>query len=523
MTDSAVRKASKNASLLAFAALVLGGCTTWPIDRQLTSATVVSPTPLDGYQYGISEEKPLTRAFVEMPWLAGQPIAVREKRYANGVEQIVVLQGEAAADGENRVEIRVTQSASSDDRISGEYIQVRNTRAEQIRSDMKEFTWGVPMKIVSSVESNAYGTYGYALGRSKMGFNCLLGWQNVKGEMKQKKAFGFMSSRKTEMSVRMRVCRSDLNEEQLVSIIRGYRITFDPDALMHEPKVVWRNDGVNISGVYGADSGVPGYVTEGVAPGAVPPPMVEPIPAQTPVASEPAPAQPRVRSRPRQVETASAPARQTERRERRPAEQKPTLTRAQREEMLKNGQNPDDLDTLDPMRNQTTIFVDPREYASVPMPGDVARSGTLPVPDGAGAGAGGGSRFQVPGAGASSSNGSALGNDPQSEEARKRRKEMVGQLPVSSETMAATPGGGGGSAGNRGLFLAPEREGYRGLDVQDIQRTDRVQGDNAKHNLWLNDVARNDRDGMPLGRPCELMRDCKDEPQQRTLPPAPNW
>jgi Cellulose biosynthesis protein BcsN len=520
MIASAVRKASKNASLLALAAFALAGCTTWPIDRQLTSATVVSPTPLDGYQYGITEEKPLTRAFVELPWLAGQPIAVREKRYANGVEQTVILQGEAAADGENRVEVRVTQSASSDERISGEYLQVRNTRQEQIRSDMKEFTWGVPMKIVSAVESNAYGTYGYALGRSKMGSNCLLGWQNVKGEMKAKKAFGFMSSRKTELSIRMRVCRSDLNEEQLVSVIRGYRITFDPTALLHEPKVVWRNDGVNISGVYGADSGVPGYVTEGVAPGSVPAPLIDPIDPQLPIADVPAlPAEPAVRKRPSPVQTAATPTRKTQNRERRAAQPAVELTRAQREEMLKNGQNPDDLESLDPMRNKTTIFVDPREYAAVPLPGDVTQAGTLPVPDGAGAG--NDSRFSVPGS-ASAPSASDM-SDPQSEAARKRRKELVGQLPASSETMASTPGGGaGGSGGKQGLFLAPEREGYRGLDVKDIQRTDRVQGDNAKHNLWLNDVARNDRDGLPLGRPCELMRDCKDEPK-RKLPPAPNW
>jgi hypothetical protein len=50
-----------------------------------------------------------------------------------------------------------------------------------------------------------------------------------------------------------------------------------------------------------------------------------------------------------------------------------------------------------------------------------------------------------------------------------------------------------------------------------------VQGDNAKHNLWLNDVARNDRDGLPLGRPCELMRDCRDGQPARAPSPAPQW
>jgi hypothetical protein len=502
------------AAVLALAA-GLTGCMAWPLDRQLTSATMLEPTPLDGYQYGIAEEKPLERAFIELPYLSGRPIAVREKRYANGVEQTIVLESEATADGENRVEVRVTQTAASDDRISSEYLQVRSSRQEQIRSDMKEFVWGVPMRILGSVEANAYGTYGYALGRSKMGFNCLLGWQNVKGVAKRKKTLGFMTSNKTEMSVRFRICRSDVSEEQLVAIIRGYRITFDPDALLQEPKMVWRNDGINISGTHGGDGAVPGYITEGLAPGAVPPaPDLDPVMEQAPVirSAEPAPAQ---RSAPRQPAVRGTP--QT----RDPARRAPDVRRIPRqEEMVRQG-DPSELNGLDPLRNKTTIFVDPREYAAVPLPGQVTGEGAQ---DGANdasrpAGGGGGSRFLVPGA-PSGADGDTL--NPQSQDARERRKQMVRQVPLSGETLSKTPAASGGQQ-TQGLFLAPEREGYRGLDVKDLQRSSRVQGDNAKHNLWLNDVARNDRDGLPLGRPCELMRDCRDGQPARAPSPAPQW
>ena len=107
----------------------------------------------------------------------------------------------------------------------------------------------------------------------------------------------------------------------------------------------------------------------------------------------------------------------------------------------------------------------------------------------------------------------------QSKEAREQRKTMVREIPLGEQSLGntkldrngakATASGGGGSGENRDLFLAPEREGYRGLNVEDLQRQSRVEGKNAKHNLWLNDVARNDRDGMPLGRPCELLRNTK--------------
>ena len=81
-----------------------------PLDRQLTSSTILEPSPMDGYQYEMAEEVPLSRAFMELPTMAGPIIAAREKRYANGVEQVMILESEAAADGENRIEVRVVRT-----------------------------------------------------------------------------------------------------------------------------------------------------------------------------------------------------------------------------------------------------------------------------------------------------------------------------------------------------------------------------------------------------------------------------
>jgi Cellulose biosynthesis protein BcsN len=496
-----------------------------PLDRQLTSAVVLEPSPLDGYQYELAEEVPLSRAFMELPAMAGPMIAVREKRYANGIEQTMVLESEAAADGENRIEVRVTQPGKSDDRIKNEYLQVRNTRREQIQSDMKEFVWGIPMEIVASVEANAYGTYGYALGRSKLGYNCLLGWQNVKGVMKERRLLGFTTTSNTDMSVRLRICRTDLSADQLVSIIRGMRITVDPAALMQEPKMIWRNEGYNISGAQSGNGTAPGYVTEGVAmpegstrtPEVVAPEVATIDPQ--PVAQEPSyqPAPKRVTRKPavRYAEPRQRVTRDPQYSDPQYTVPKPRRVKPDPELMVND--DPNQLNNLDKDRNHTTIFVDPREYATVPAPGEEANiQGTI---------------AEQPAVGGKSTVFSSLGKKgtlspagkggAQSKEAREQRKDQVRQIPLSGDSLGnakldrngakAAAGGKGGD--NRDLFLAPEREGYRGLDVEDLQRQSRVEGKNAKHNLWLNDVARNDRDGMPLGRPCELLRNqkCSDE------------
>lgn len=488
-----------------------------PLDRQLTSAVVLEPSPLDGYQYELAEEVPLSRAFVELPMMAGPIIAVREKRYANGIEQNMILESEAAADGENRIEVRVTQPGKADDRIKNEYLQVRTTRQEQIRSDMKEFVWGIPMQIVASVEANAYGTYGYALGRSKLGYNCLLGWQNVKGVMKERKMLGFMSTSHTDMSVRLRICRTDLSADQLVSIIRGMRITVDPAALMQEPKMIWRNEGYNISGSRLGNGAAPGYVTEGVAmpDGTMAAPQVATIEPQAVIDEPVYQAAPR-RSSP--VARQSQPRERVTRQPQYIEPQKPRTLQNQ-DEMVKLD-DPSQSDGLDKDRNHTTIFVDPREYATVPAPGEGAViQSTIdeqPVLGGKT------SILSTPGRVVPTKNSATTKSTggAQSKEAREQRKNQIREIPLASQTLgnakldrngakASASGGGSGGSDLRDLFIAPEREGYRGLNVEDIQRQSRVEGKNAKHNLWLNDVARNDRDGMPLGRPCELLRNQK--------------
>lgn len=503
----------KTAAVLALIAPLSACVFNNPLDRQLTSATVLEPSPLDGYQYELAKEVPVSHAFVELPMMAGPMIAVREKRYANGIEQTMVLESEAAADGENRVEVRVLQPGKSDDRIKNEYLQVRNTRQEQIRSDMKEFVWGIPMQIVSAVEANAYGTYGYALGRSKLGYNCLLGWQSVKGVMKERRLLGFTTTSYTEMSVRLRICRTDLNADQLVSIIRGMRITVDPAALMQEPKMIWRNDGYNISGAQSGNGTAPGYVSEGVAlpEGSVAVPDVATIDPQ-PVASEPVnQAAPKRKPVVRNVEPQN------------PANKKPKSRRnTDNGDVMVDNDDPTKIPLLDKDRNHTTIYVDPREYATVPAPSeDIMLEGTIAEQPAANTKP---SVYSPPGK-KDILMPSAKGGT-QSELAREKRKEQIRQIPLGTQSLSSSKldrngtksaGYGSGATEDSNLFLAPEREGYRGLKVEELQRQTQKKGKKTLRNLWLNDVARSDRDGMPLGRPCELLRNqkCEDDAQNQ--------
>ena len=464
---------------------VMTGCMNWPYDRGMTSSVVGQPTPLDGYQYSLAEDMPLSRAFVSLSQIAGQPIAVRETRFANGVEQFVILQSEATADGENRVEIRAV-GGTSDVRVIEQHTEVRSTDLVSIQKELRDFVWGTQMKIVQTVESNAYGTFGYALGQRSSGYNCMYGWQTVKGERKQKNLFGIFAGSSTKLSVRVRLCRSDLTQRQLVDVMRTMRVTMAADALDVQPKLQWRNESYGVSSTGGPDGTVPGYITEGLAP------LDGVTPSVVPLASAPVVQRTIVRTTTRTAPVTRAPTRTTTRR------------------VVETVRDDRALSELNPDRNKTTIFVDPREYEAVPLPDDISnapqiRQGTVQQ---------NGSRFAVPGNTAPGIRVIPLSQNQtsgvQSEASREQRKNAVSQLNgqnVNNSGLWEGSSENGLGQDSRNKFLAPEREGYRGLDLEEIQRQSRVEGSNAKHNLWLNDVARNDNTGMPLQRPCELLKD----------------
>ena len=290
--------------------------------------------------------------------------------------------------------------------------------------------------------------------------------------------------------------------------------------------MIWRNEGYNNSGSQSGNGTAPGYVTEGVAlpEGSATVPQVatiDPQPAvQEQVITQEPTYQPAQKRKPvvRYAQPRQRVTRDPQYRE--PQDQVPMPSRDRNRNELLVNDDPSQLQNLDKDRNHTTIFVDPREYATVPAPGEEAGlQGTI---------------AEQPAIGSKSTVFSSLGKKgtlspagkggAQSKEAREQRKDQIRQIPLGEQSLSnakldrngakGSAGSGGGAGGdNRDLFLAPEREGYRGLKVEDLQRQSRVEGKNAKHNLWLNDVARNDRDGMPLGRPCELLRNqkCSDE------------
>ena len=86
---------------------------------------------------------------------------------------------------------------------------------------MAKYLPGVPMSIGNTMNSNGFGPFGYALGRSG-GQTCLYGWQSA-GATRDQNAPGtpLLAAPGRSMSLRLRLCRAKASPAALVGIMQS--------------------------------------------------------------------------------------------------------------------------------------------------------------------------------------------------------------------------------------------------------------------------------------------------------------
>jgi hypothetical protein len=105
-----------------------------------------------------------------------------------------------------------------------------------IRSELASQFPKMTMQVVDRPRSNAYGSYGLAVGRWANGTRCIYTWQwidNLKSNL---------SSEGGPASVRIRLCRNDVTLDQLASNID--RLQIDPDRIEQADLSVGKADKV---------------------------------------------------------------------------------------------------------------------------------------------------------------------------------------------------------------------------------------------------------------------------------------
>jgi len=257
-------------SFVALALVSLAGCNQAALPDFTTTGSVFSSTRSAAYTHTIAEKRPVQEAFIKLPEDAGQIIDVVQQRYANGVQQMVTYAGDFETRGENAVYIRMVVKSGWSKRDGGILKTVTPTLAAVAR-EMRKSLPGVSMRVSNELHKNAYGPFGYALGRASGNVACIYGWQHLEGNRVKFSEIPFINAtvKKPELSMRMRVCKQGATAGQLVDLMRNLRIEADPTRVLNPGRVAW-NSAPEGQMSLTEDGLVPGgYVSDPVLPDAV--------------------------------------------------------------------------------------------------------------------------------------------------------------------------------------------------------------------------------------------------------------
>ncbi len=162
-----------------------------------------------------------TEQAIALPEVGGPPVtAILESRYANAIQQDVLLATSAATPGQNMLRVQVfgpvETALASRDKIRAGYLPARNVNAE-----MRELFPGVRMSTSGYYVQNKYGPFAYAIGRTGSGETCFYGWQRITST-------GFTQTwigNKGSIQVRLRLCDQTASEQRLLQSMYGYTIS----------------------------------------------------------------------------------------------------------------------------------------------------------------------------------------------------------------------------------------------------------------------------------------------------------
>lgn len=207
-------------------------------------------------------------------------INVSSTTFPNAVRQDISLATDARTPGENKISV-VRFTAKGGD---GSDARLRDIPFTQINLTQEALAaWpGSGMAVSPYFVQNAYGPFGYAIGKPPTGDTCIYAWQRISPTLKPSGAVD-----RGTINVRLQLCRRGASEQSLLEIMYKLRLNvsvFPPNAA---PAVIGR------IGVPVRPIGAAGFAeviptppaapaqprrTQAVAPTATPTPVVTPTP-----------------------------------------------------------------------------------------------------------------------------------------------------------------------------------------------------------------------------------------------------
>lgn len=218
--------------------VVMGGLSACTATRSAT--TFSAPRTIDASQAMI------------MPAPGGPTvISLIEERYADGVEQKVILGTDATNTGQNYLSVRIygpmERETQGIKRLGYKSVTSVTLTNEAIRA-----VPGVAMKASPLFLRNSYGPFGYAFGQTTAGDSCIYGWQQLRSSNNERQNFRNVGA----IQIRLRFCENGASEKQLLGVMYGYTVTGSFASEQWNPFGKPKEVGATISGdpIYPEDS-----------------------------------------------------------------------------------------------------------------------------------------------------------------------------------------------------------------------------------------------------------------------------
>ena len=157
------------------------------------------------------------QALARLPGEAGAVVSVTERREGDRLTQVVALAGDGVGRGTNRIRVVAANHDAG---------RSRRPTEEAIAAELAAELPDVAMQPVAQVITGPGGPIGMATGRTAGGETCVYAWQE--SDVRASGARGGMFGGDTvDLSVRVRLCRRDLDEGRAVALVEGLRLRGD--------------------------------------------------------------------------------------------------------------------------------------------------------------------------------------------------------------------------------------------------------------------------------------------------------
>jgi hypothetical protein len=162
----------------------------------------------------------------ELPTAAGEVVTVLQNQTRGVLTQRIVLRGEPGTIGENAIIVKIDNDPRQVLDVDG---PVGRPNKAMIAAELDENFAGVDMGMSQSFARNSFGPFGYALGHPHSGVTCIYAWQwgMAKAPRLGDAPEDTPSMPVAKTSVRVRLCRSTLDEAEMVALLRGLQV-FSP-------------------------------------------------------------------------------------------------------------------------------------------------------------------------------------------------------------------------------------------------------------------------------------------------------